>query len=1056
MDYVTPRKRFVGWLRQQLIGPANPDEDTLVGLSPLERYPVGVLYPVEPGTSGLDPADALLPEAPEEASAEDSEPTPLAQPTRTRRYVPPSSVGFSFFVRGAARLCVTISSASYKRAEERDERGRFIHLKYQRQPIDETTWLWMEDDWQHAPDDPRFNVDVRRRRVQDGWIFTLTLYNRQQWDPRSRQRSAQARAELSLFEARLACIVEAGELIEYPRADRSLLTEEEQEIELQYRDKRIYAIGHGAAVNWRVEKGCSPRIQTEFIPEVEVPLVTTDLPGAEQPVLGMHYLATAPRASVVTELERFVAGYAQWVEAQGAAVLAARERAPAERIQTRMRTAVTRMRRGIRLLGSDATVEEAFRLANRAMLSQMRQRNRIRGQVLELAAYRWRPFQLAFWLVTLESAVREDSPDRDVLDLIWFPTGGGKTEAYLVLTAFLILWRRLTHAEAGGGTVALMRYTLRLLTTQQFQRATLIIFALELLRRAQPERLGAEPISVGIWVGRANSPNTYHQAAVNASEISAGAAPPHGLVLAACPWCGAAFEARNYCAGALAFRFVCANPECEFLDRALPCNVVDEALYDQPPTLLIGTIDKFARLAWEERAGKFFGCGTTYRPPELVIQDELHLITGPLGSVAGLYEAALDALLRVRGARPKYVASTATIRMAMEQAQRLYGRELAVFPPPGLSCDDSYFARADHARPGRLYIGYLAPALGQRQCLGPLAAALLVGPQTLFEEQAEGEALLEAWWTQVVYHISLHSVGHSHSAYVMDVRDWTRRLSQELAALNPPAAEENGALQERPDRRVQAERTLNPRIAQLTSFASAQENAATFGRLEKRFGDPGHLDVVLATNMVSVGLDVARLALMVINGQPMTTAEYIQASSRVGRADVPGLVFANYHRHQARSLSHYENFRPYHESFYRFVEPTSVTPYTYQVRARALHAALVIALRHASDHLRGNKKAGTFDPHEPRTRAVIETFKRRCAQAEGNEAGRTRDHIERLAEQWRDEALRCEQNSRALHYRAQDRSVDALLCDPLEPEAGLWPTLHSMRNVESTGLLKVA
>lgn len=1055
MDYVTPRKRFVGWLRQQLIGPANSDEDILVGLSPLDRYPVGVLYPVEPGSSGLDPADALLSEAPEEASAEDSGPTPLAQPTRTRRYVPPSSVGFSFCIRGAVRLCITVSSASYKRTSERDEAGRFRHLQYQRQPIDETTWIWTEDGWQDAPDDPRFNVDVRQRRVQDGWIFTLTLYNRQQWDPRSR-RSAQIMAELSLFEARLACLVEAGELIEYPRADRSLLTEEEQELELQYRDKLIYAIGHGAAVNWRVERDSPARIQTEFIPEIEVPLVTTDLPGAEQPVLGMHYLATAPRAGIVAELEGFVADYAQWVEAQGAAVLNARERAPATRIQTRMRTAVTRMRRGIQLLGSDATVEEAFRLANRAMLSQMRQRDRIRGQVLERTAYRWRPFQLAFWLVALESVVREDSPDRDVLDLIWFPTGGGKTEAYLVLTAFLILWRRLTHAEAGGGTVALMRYTLRLLTTQQFQRATLFIFALELLRRARPERLGAEPISVGIWVGRANSPNTYLQAAANASEISAGAAPPHGLVLAACPWCGAAFEARNYCAGALDFRFVCANPECEFLDGALPCNVVDEALYDQPPTLLIGTIDKFARLAWEERAGKFFGCGTAYRPPELVIQDELHLITGPLGSVAGLYEAALDALLRVRGARPKYVASTATIRMAMEQVQRLYGRALAVFPPPGLSCDDSYFARADQARPGRLYIGYLAPALGQRQCLGPLAAALLVGPQTLFEEQAEREALLEAWWTQVIYHISLHSVGHSHSAYVMDVRDWTQRLSRELDPANPPA-EENGSSQARPVRPAQTERTLNARIAQLTSFASAQENAATFGRLEKRFSDPEHLDVVLATNMVSVGLDVARLALMVINGQPMTTAEYIQASSRVGRAQVPGLVFANYHRHQARSLSHYENFRPYHESFYRFVEPTSVTPYTYQVRARALHAALVIALRHAGGPLRANKKAGAFDPDEPRTRAVIEAFKQRCAQAAGDAAaGQTDEHIERLAEQWRDEARRCGKNRRALHYRAQDRSVDALLCDPLEPDAGLWPTLHSMRNVESTGLLKVA
>ena len=256
-----------------------------------------------------------------------------------------------------------------------------------------------------------------------------------------------------------------------------------------------------------------------------------------------------------------------------------------------------------------------------------------------------------------------------------------------------------------------------------------------------------------------------------------------------------------------------------------------------------------------------------------------------------------------------------------------------------------------------------------------------------------------------------------------------------------------------------AERFQHTRIAQLTSRRSAEENAQTFLRLANPREDDDCLDAVLATNMVSVGLDVGRLALMVVNGQPLTTAEYIQATSRVGRADVPGLVFTNYYRHQARSLSHYESFRPYHESFYRFVEPSSVTPFTYQVRCRALHAALVIALRHTCTGLCENASAGSFDRSSSEVRAVIAELERRCERAVGD-AGLGSDtvtHLDRLAGQWHDEARRCEHDRRQLNYQAysDERNADRLLYTHGELRPGLWATLHSMRNVEGTGMLKV-
>ena len=1108
MICVEARRNLLGWLRRQLIGPAG---DGNLRVSPLDRYPTGVLYPVQPGVSGTDPAGpggvraAGSPLAGDEDEDDDDALAgsdapagrPSARPVGRRRYVPPSAVGFSCFVRGDARLSISASAAVYARTGDRDDRGRFQAVEYERTALAEHVVCWppaapaervVSGPPAEPPDAPfwegRAGIDVRARPFLDGRILTVTLFNRQRLErddpPRPR---AQDLAERSLFEARLECAVEAGELVEYPRVDPSLLTEEEQELELQYADRRIHAVGHGAAVDWSVAPGRPARLWSEFMPATDTPLVTVDTD--DDVALGIERLAGASHPD---DLGRFVTAYGVWVAGQrgaAASLRAAGEREAASRICRRMDVALARMQRTVDLLRDDRIAAESFRLANRAMLEQMQQADRVEGKEPGPRGYRWRPFQLAFLLTVMESAIREDDDFRDVLDLIWFPTGGGKTEAYLGLIAFLIVWRRLQHREAGSGTAALMRYTLRLLTRQQFERAARMICALELRRRENPARLGAEPIEVGIWVGGEISPNRFTQAMDRVKDLAAGRpAARQALLVERCPWCRAPFDVpRSYEATEDDFRFRCANAACTFGadDRPLPCNVVDEALYRRPPSLLIGTIDKFARLAWETRSGAFFGIGAgrRCRPPELVIQDELHLITGPLGSLAGLYEAGLDTLLVRRGVRPKYVASTATIHMAREQVRRLYARDLAVFPPPGLSCDDSWFARTDHDRPGRLYVGYLAPLLDQQHCLAPLAAALLAGPLAAFEDDADREALLDAWWTLVIYHGSLKGVGNSHNAFVTDVRAFGRRLAGEAAHRRGLDVDEHGGGVSRADGVSGAvvsardgvsvrdgvsgadgvsERIRNARVAQLTSMRTAQENARTFQQLLRPRGHGECLDAVLATNMVSVGLDVARLALMVVNGQPLTTAEYIQATSRVGRADVPGLVLANYFRHQARSLSHYESFRAYHESFYRFVEPGSVTPFTSQARSRALHAALVIALRHGCDRLRENASAGRFDRDASEVAAVVAELKRRCIRAAGDgQAFETVAHLDRLVGQWHDEARRCAADRRQLNYEVRDneKQADRLLFGHGESRPGLWRTLHSMRNVESTGMLKL-
>jgi hypothetical protein len=1081
LDYSVARNDLVDWLQKQLIGPAVSVDEVIRGITPIERYASGVLFPVIEGVEGIDPASLseevdIDDENLESTLGEQAE--PASQP---RRYTPPSSVGFSFYISGDnVRFQILCSAATYTRVGERDERGRYKGNEYQRdevggdvgaieviaprlalpQVVRERFDVFVDN-----KNTPRAGVEVLWRPHEDGWITTVSLFNKQVWDTGSEQRLRnQLRNELSLFQVSFSCVFEEGTVGDYPRVDKSLLSDEEQELEVQYGHKRIYAVGHGTAADWMLDGGKVKRVWCDFLPAVEVPRVTADVARGYDDVLRLSTWAQYDTDDVAgddlfNQLEGFVQGYGDWIADRQieANARAEDELLPAKRILARMETAHERMRRGLELLRRDDLARKAFRVANRGMLWQMMQTDRNRGKEPVEESYKWRPFQLAFLLAVIESAIDEDDEFRDLVDLIWFPTGGGKTEAYLGLIAFLIVWRRLKFSASGGGTTVLMRYTLRLLTAQQYLRATRLICALELIRR-DDVTLGTEPISVGVWVGAASTPNTFAESSEVVRRARGGRdGELKKLILDSCPWCGTPFVAeKSYVATEAAFGFFCHNSECEFGSEqaeSLPCNVVDEALYQNPPTLLLGTIDKFARLAWDERTGAFFGHHGG-RPPELVIQDELHLIAGALGSIAGLYEAALDTVLVQRGVYPKYVASTATIRMASDQVRRLYGRELAVFPPPGLNSDDSFFARTVNTDevPGRLYLGYLAPLLSRSHCMAPLAAALQVAPEAVFGEGYEGrEDLLEAWWTQIVYHGSLRGVGNSHNAFNIDVRDHADRLIAEIC--NQRLGKECTGK----DLETVVERR-RVRIAQLTSQATAEENAQTFARLEvPRAQRRECVDVALATNMIAVGLDVGRLAMMIINGQPLTTAEYIQASSRVGRGEVPGVVITNYYRDQARSLSHYENFRPYHESFYRFVEPTSVTPFTFQARNRALHAALVIALRHSCAFLCGNNKAGTFNPSNDCVSKVIETLKARCARADSQRANETAKHLDALVQAWREEANHCVATRIQLLYQApsNDKANARLLYSHGDKIKGLWETLNSMRNVENTALLEI-
>ncbi len=632
MKYEEARQVWLAWMQRTLQGPrAGADEE--LARSPLDCYCSGILTPAatygqsEPAGNVDDPRElpnGIGRDGDEESVDVDS--AGLDEDACTDM-PPTASVGVSFLVTPDVHLEVLVKGALYDYERNgNDLDGGQIRPRWGRK------WFaTAPGECELRPPSAcatetrrilgdRANVIVRWRTHDRNWLVTVALVNRMPMGGGS--RFAEELAKACFFQTRLACVPLCGRILPYPRLEGLKLTEEEEELELQYRSKKVFAIGHGAAADWTVDRdGNVTELFACFLPAVEVPLVTTHNSGLPDQTLDLAFLADCDKRpdEVIGQLTEFVDRYATWVEVESEGYWN-RDNSEVDvgnRITNRQRRAIERMRRGCELLRTDDTVRRAFSLAQDAMLQQMTHVRLVQGQDAGNLVFKWRPFQLAFVLLAIESVVNPESAERDIVDLLWFPTGGGKTEAYLALIAVLVLYRRLRHPGSGGGTAVIMRYTLRLLTAQQFQRATALICALELMRRKAPkEELGNEPITGGLWVGAASTPNRNDEAVTILNELESGQRGSRGLFLDLCPWCGTRlvpppedplnplrFGIRREGNG---IAFHCPKKECDFHDR-LPFHVVDEHLYEHPPTLLLATVDKFARLTWEDRAFCFLG-----------------------------------------------------------------------------------------------------------------------------------------------------------------------------------------------------------------------------------------------------------------------------------------------------------------------------------------------------------------------------------------------------------------------------------------------------------------
>ncbi|MEU0074275.1 helicase-related protein [Streptomyces sp. NPDC006332] len=1048
-------------LRRELLGPAedaapHDRDEVLTQDAPIDRYLTGVLYPRASQERKAEiAAEQDGPDATSVLSREDAEESGTAQDVGAAGDRRPSSMGLTFAVDPTISDTIVVSTraAVYepmdsegnlipaRRAEarttaEQRERWRRRELQLPDQRIDLTA---------PAPAEPvkllakkvALHVIVRRPDRETGVVsVTVTLINQQKISERDLQDA------FSLFQCGLTVRAADGSTAFVDRsAPFSAHDPEIATSRLLHRHAPTFAVGHGCSAAWDwtpppigmtdTVHAAVAEVRSEFVPSVEV-LLTDSNPEIDSSSLSMSGLAENSDSEVLAALEALATGYERWIDRKSAEAGALTGGIYEECARNQVKACVEalgRIREGIKLLRDKPDLMLAFRLANRAMADQRARSKWVKeGRVgaPDPAAGEWRPFQIAFILLCAAGIDDREHPDRKISDLLWFPTGGGKTEAYLGLIALTSFLRRIRKGADGGGVTVLMRYTLRLLTLQQFERAATLLCAMEYQRRRTPE-LGHEEFSVGMWVGRSATPNTLADADAKLDELRANLdkrlATENPVQLHACPWCGTRLDARDYEVDedAKRMRVRCPGTECDFAD-GLPIHLIDEAVYSARPTLVIATVDKFASMPWRPATSALFNLddpndGTP--PPELIVQDELHLISGPLGTLTGLYETAVDALADC----PKVIASTATIRRAADQGLHLFARDVRQFPPAGLDSRDSWFAveTPREEKASRRYVGLLAPGTSQSTLLIRTYATLLHRAMHADTE----DKVRDAYWSLVGYFNSLRLL----SAAELQVHD-------DVVAYLELLAEREG---------VKVRSVAN--YSELTSRIDASEIPVRLKGIEKKLPDEDTVDVLLATNMIAVGVDVDRLGLMAVMGQPQTTAEYIQATSRVGRAH-PGLVAVMLNSSRPRDRSHYESFQHFHSALYREVESTSVTPFSARASERGMHAVIVALARILIPAARPNEGAGKVESYadilEGRIKSVLMDRVRTVAREETDAVSRGFDEFVKW---WRDEAS----NHSGLLFEPKRGNRAPSLLKPYddESEREAYSTLWSLRDVDA-------
>ncbi len=689
------------------------------------------------------------------------------------------------------------------------------------------------------------------------------------------------------------------------------------------------------------------------------------------PELSWSSLAADP-VPVLGEVARamcdFAAEWDMWLQNQSDQ----RVRKTAESDLVRYRGEIGRFEDGIAAMAGDPKLAKALQLANVSFARA--------NQAKPYSS--WHLFQLVYIVTHLPALAGRSSRDRDQLedldtvDVLWFPTGGGKTEAYLGLTLVAAFYDRLRGKRAG--LTAWLKFPLRMLSVQQLIRVLRILAVADDVRNEYLEDAGA-PFELGYLVGSSNTPNSLRwkqrwwpgfAAAADAVKVEPARFDRHRLV-GQCPFCLAKGNQIGLTPDESTYRLIHFCRSCR---RQLPIHITDDEVYRYQPTVVVSTIDKvtgFSRYGeftsfnrgprWKCPQHGYFAFGicpvateqkeplrcrtpeSAYEEiawedpvPALTIQDEMHLVREDLGVFASHYEGLIAELQKggPSGLTTKVLSATATIEQFQNQLRQVYGRYPRRFPSSGYEKNRSFYTDT-LAETRRVFLGVMPTGSG----VSKVETAARV-QQTMIElihrfqdDPAEASFLIAEFAGIQVSPIDILDVlfNYEVSLGFVNSKNAGAQISDAIAQLS---AELEARGQDRVLRRVLSGEVDVPELAEVIELIEdAQQATPRSDRLRALVG----------TSVVSHGVDLERLNLMVMAGLPPTTADYIQATSRSGRTYV-GLVATVYDRFSRREASSFSNFLSTHRLLDTQVEPVPVNRFASRAIERTLPGVVTALL----------------------------------------------------------------------------------------------------------------